>query len=257
MTATLPAVTENLPPLYRELTPLTADHHAGYGLSTNQNYAFASGTNSFPLAIDEFAAAQRHYPILFTTGQDPMPAALVSVEQCKNPYIDNQGAWKAAAYVPAYVRRYPFMLVRAKAHNNDFALCFDTQSDKVSSTSEETFFATDGQPTKTTKSIMEFCIAYEKSIEMTRRTCREIAELGLFTDPSIKVSKGASTLELKGFRTIDEARVRDLDVDTVARLTKNGTLGAIYAHLFSLAALGQLEQLSSMLTSIQDQSKVH
>ena len=257
MSIALPSVTDNLPPLYESLTPLTAEHHGSFGLAEKQDYGFAAKSNSFPLAIDEFAAAQRHYPILFTTGDSPMPAALVSVEQGKNPYVGNDGTWKTAAYVPAYLRRYPFMLVRAKSHNNDFALCFDKESEKVSDVAANTFFATDGQPTKTTKSIMDFCVNYEKSIDTTRRTCRELAELDILADPAIKISRGSQTLELKGFRIVDEQRLRALPAETIARLTTSGVMGAIYAHLFSLAALGQLEELSTALTRIDGQSNVH
>ena len=114
MSIPLPSVTENLPPLYQALTPLTAEHHGNLGLAERQDYSFAANSNSFPLAIDEFAAAQRQYPILFTTGSSPMPAALLSVEPGTNPYVGSDGTWKSAAYVPAYLRRYPFMLVRAK-----------------------------------------------------------------------------------------------------------------------------------------------
>ncbi len=257
MTEPLPAVTDNLPPLYQALTPLTAEHHASFGLAEKQDYGFAANSNSFPLAIDEFAAAQRHYPIFFTMGKTPMPAALVSVEQGRNPYVDDSGTWKTTTYVPAYLRRYPFMLVRAKAHNNDFALCFDMKSEMVVDASSNTFFAADGQPTKVTKSIMDFCVSYEKSIDTTRQTCRELAELDLLVDPSIKISKGANTLELKGFRIIDEQRLRSLPAETIAKLTANGVMGAIYAHLFSLSALGQLEELSFALNKIEDRSNVH
>ncbi len=257
MTVELPSVTENLPPLYKALTPLTAEHHGSFGLAEQQDYGFAAQSNSFPLAIDEFAAAQRHYPILFTTGDSPMPAVLVSVEQGRNPYVDDNGAWKNSAYVPAYIRRYPFMLVRAKSNNNDFALCFDNESAKVSDVATNTFFATDGQPTKTTKSIMDFCVNYEKSIDTTRRTCRELAELDILADPAIKISRGTQTLELKGFRIVDEQKLRALPAETLARLTTSGVMGAIYAHLFSLAALGQLEELSSALSKIDGKSNIH
>ena len=253
MTQQLPTISGSLPPLYKEVAPLTSEHHEDFGLSQQTTYGFAAQTNSFPLAIDEFAAAQRHYPILFTKTETPMPAALVSVEAGQNPYICEDGTWKMSTYVPAYVRRYPFLLIRAQANNNDYALCFDTTADHVGQTKTNGFFA-DGEATQVTKSIMDFCVAYEKSIESTRRTCREIAKLELFTDPSIKITKAGKTVELKGLQIVDEKKLRELPAGKLAELATSGILSAIYAHLFSLAAIGQLEGISTAIERLEPQN---
>lgn len=252
----LPEITKNLPPLYNKLAPLTSEHHAKLGLKPGYNYSFAANTNSFPLAVEEFAAAQRHYPILFTVGDKPMPAVLLSVRAGHNPYVTSDGQWKAETYVPAYVRRYPFLLVRAKADQSDFALCFDTSASHVGETDKHGFFAS-GSATQLTDSIMEFCVSYEKGIDKTRRVCAELAELDLFAEPSIKLSKKGHSVELKGLQVVSEEKLRALPDETLGKLARSGVLAAVYAHLFSLSSLGYLEGMASSLDQLDTSQKAN
>ena len=254
MSEMLPTITDKLPPLYRQLVPLTPEHHGEYGLGTATDYHFAAGISSFPLAFEEFPAAQRHYPILFTDTEQPMPAALLSVEAGNNPYVDANGSWKQGAYVPAYVRRFPFMLIRARANDDDFALCVDPTAYLFGEFFERKLFV-NSEATPFTNSIMEFCVAYERSVAQTRQICSELKALDLFTEPSIKVSRGGNSVALQGLQIIDEQKLRALPEDKLAALVRNGAMGGIYAHLYSLSALGQLEGLPSTLEKISSARK--
>ena len=249
MTEMLPTITENLPPLYRKLVPLTAEHHGQHGLSSFTDYHFAAGASSFPLGFEEFAAAQRHYPILFTDGELPMPAVLLSVESGRNPYVDRDGQWTQGAYVPAYVRRFPFTLIRARAGDDEFALCVDPMAELFGYGFERRLFQS-GKATDLTDRIMEFCVAYERSIAQTRAVCAELKALDLFTEPSIKISRDGKSLALKGLKIIDEVKLRALPDATLARLARSGVIGSISAHLFSLASISQLQGLRGALERI-------
>ncbi|MEM9030712.1 MAG: SapC family protein [Pseudomonadota bacterium] len=248
---TIPAIEKNLPPCYRKLIPLVPDQHALLGVCGNSDYTFAATTNSFPLAVDEFAAAQKHYPILFTVGEHPMPAALVSLQDRVNPYVDAMGHWLNSAYVPAYVRRFPFMLLRAQAGKSDFALCIDPTAQNVGDDYERKLFA-DGEPTPFAKSILDFCVAYQKALDTTRRIGTKLRALDLFTEPTIKVSHASRRIQLTGFQVVDEQRLRQLPDDRLADLARSGLLGSVYAHLFSLSALGRLEGLSATFGTLAD-----
>jgi hypothetical protein len=242
--ATMSAIMGNLPPLYKNPVPLTNEQHDKLRLDTSSGYDFASQASSVPLVVDEFAVAQRHYPILFTNSRLPMPAALLSIQSGQNPYVSAQGEWKPSAYVPAYVRRYPFLLIRAKANKDNFSLCFDAEAQQISTQGGKTFFA-GGRPTDMTKSVMEFCMSYEKNLEATRNACEQIVAHDLFASPSIKLSSGRKRVQLKGFKIVDETKLRKLSAVKLGKLAKSGVLAAIYAHLFSLGLLGQSENIGS------------
>lgn len=250
MTDKIAGISRGLPPLYQEVVPLAPEHHDALGMKVGVGYDFAMNTNSFAIAIEEFSAVQQNYPILFTDTETPMPAAFMSINGDTNPYVQADGTWRSDCYIPAYVRRYPFLLIRANRDSDDFALCFERDAPHLDGNSESKFF--DGkESTKLTKSILEFCVDYEKSLDKTRHICEQLTKLDLFTTPMIKLSKGGKSVRLKGFKTIDEKKLRELPEATLANLVTSGVMAAIYAHLFSLSNIGRLEGLNDSLDQIQ------
>lgn len=250
MASTNASISKGLPPLYNEVVPLAPENHLDLGMKSGIGYDFALNTNSFAIAIEEFSAVQQHYPILFTDTSTPMPAAFMSIEGDTNPYVQPDGTWRSDCYIPAYVRRYPFLLIRANKDSDDFALCFEQGAPHFGKDAEGKFFDGEGS-TKLTKSILEFCVDYEKSLDKTRHICERLSDLELFTNPVIKLSKGGKSVQLKGFKTVDEQKLRKLPTDDLANLVASGVMAAIYAHLFSLRNIGQLEGLSNSLEKIQ------
>lgn len=252
MLSDLPALTDGLPSLYREVVPLTPERHRGLALRSDTGYGFAGRSHTLPITIDEFAAVQRDYPILFTTGERPAPAALLGLDPKANPYVDGNGRWKDGAYVPAYVRRYPFLLIRHSRDSDNFVLCVDRTAPHVagsSATGANTLFDDKGA-TKLTEQIMQFCVGYEQGIERTRAFGDELQRLDLLVTPTIRLSKGGRSVDLNGFRAVSEERLAKLDDATLARLARSGSLSAIHAHLFSMQTLGQLEQLGLSIDTL-------
>lgn len=250
--ANLPAITEGLPPLYKAIVPLSPNVHGDIGFSAQSAYAFAADAPTVPLTVDEFAAAQRDYPIVFTRGDNPMPVALMSLDGSRNPNVDAEGGWAAGAYVPAYIRRYPFLLVRQAEGNPNFSLCFDEASAAFDAgQAEASALFKDGKPTPLTTSVLEFCTTYERSQEKTSGFGQRLSELGLFTETSVRVSMNGKTLEIKGFKVISEARLRELDADVLVELVGKGWMGAIYAHLLSLGSFGELGDAEQVLAALK------
>lgn len=74
----------------------------------------------------EFEAASREYPIGFVDeGEAVYPAAVVGVRRGLNLFVGADGAWRGA-YIPAYLRCYPFLL--AQTPPDTFPLCLDDAS---------------------------------------------------------------------------------------------------------------------------------
>jgi hypothetical protein len=40
-----------------------------------------------------------------------------------NSFVGDSGQWRSNTYVPAFIRRYPFVL--AQSDNDEFKVCFD------------------------------------------------------------------------------------------------------------------------------------
>ena len=119
------AKTVKLPLLYKELTPISHTRHENYGVADRRSFEFARDLAFVPLTMDEFPQAQRDYPIVFTAQGPTVPVALLGSQASGNQFVEEDGSWRKGAYVPGYLRRYPFQMVREKEGSNRFVFCAD------------------------------------------------------------------------------------------------------------------------------------
>ena len=116
---------QQLPLFYQALEPLSSETHAAFKMQQLTHAKFLVGQHAIPITVDEFALVQRRLPIVFTEGDDPVPLALMGLNEGVNVYVDDEGKWREGIYVPAFMRRYPFLLARLTQDAEELSLCFD------------------------------------------------------------------------------------------------------------------------------------
>jgi hypothetical protein len=230
-----------LPLFYKSVVPLSSETHADFGLKPRENLAFTSTTHAIPVTVDEFAMCQRSFPIVFGLGDTAAPLALVGLQEGRNLYVDATGQWEPTAYVPAFVRRYPFMLARLSPETTDLSLCFDDTSGQLAAGDGDALFA-DGVVTETTKNVLGFCEQFEQAVLRTRNFMEDLEKLNLLMDGEVTINREglAEPAVYRGFRMVDEAKLQNLRGDQARKLVQNGMMGLLYAHLFSLALISPL-----------------
>lgn len=243
--ATNPAAANQqaLPIFYKSLAPLSSQIHPNHKIRARATHPEAHTTHAVPLTVDEFVSAQRNYPIVFGIGENPAPLALLGLSEGANMFVDAEGNWRANAYIPAYVRRYPFMLAKLTPQTEELTLCFDDASDLVAEGDFEGAALFEGdQPSEQTKAILEFCEQFEQAVGRTRMFVEELQKLDLLIDGEVTIQQPgmAQPAVYRGFRMISEEKLRELRGDQVRKMVQNGMMGIIYAHLFSLANVRDL-----------------
>jgi len=223
---------DSLPMFYTAPRPLDKVRDAKMAISRPTHFNFASHTNAVPLLVDEFPMAAAYYPIVFAAGPLPIPAAVVGLKNDSNLFIDSNGRWQDAAYLPAYVRRYPFILMD-DPENKQFVLCIDDSTEMLSETGEYALFE-DDEPSAFTKSAMEFCAAMRQQGDATDEFVNALKEYDILmpNDAQIDTRDGAK-LQLSGFLVIDPRKFDALSDDTLLRWRERGWLGLVYAQLLS------------------------
>ncbi|MCX7167100.1 MAG: SapC family protein [Rhodocyclales bacterium] len=223
---------------YERVVALNDNIHARLKVRPATSFAYAARTNSVPVVASEFFEAAREYPIIFARGENgPVPAALLGLREAENLYVDSEGKWDAR-YVPAFVRRYPF--VPGKGAQGELLVCIDEASQCFGTEEGEALFA-DGKPTAQLEHAMKFLSEFHQSATATELMGRRLQELGLLRQAdSVAQLIDGSQFRLNGLNVVDEAKLRALDRDTVQELFANGTLAVVYAHLMSLGNLGAL-----------------
>ncbi|MDB5699584.1 MAG: multidrug transporter [Alphaproteobacteria bacterium] len=231
-----------LPLLYQQLEPLSSGTHGAFKLRPAQAAPFLAQHHAIPLTIDEFITCQRFYPIVFSAGDNPVPLALMGLNEGVNVFVDDEGKPRTEIYIPAYVRRYPFLLARLRPDAEELSLCFDPTSDVVGAYDEgEPLFEGD-KASETTNAILKFCEEFELSAQRTNAFMKELIDMDLLIDGevSIQPSDEQAPFIYRGFRIIAEEKIRELRGDELRKMNQNGMLPLIIAHLFSLPLIREL-----------------
>ncbi len=223
-----------LPLFFKNPTPLDMKRHAKAGLTPVQDLSFADSTNSILINAVEFFEAAKQYPIVFTQGENPLPAVIVGLEK-QNYFVDTKGQWKADSYLPAYVRKYPFVFMDMP-ERKEFLLCIDEAAPqfKENAGKDTLPLYKDGQPSDLTKNALEFCTAYHNHHQLTRRFCEDVKKHDLLTPTrsDAKLFNGRE-IHLGGFQAIDEKKLNALPEATILEFFKKGWLPLLYSALMS------------------------
>ena len=231
-----------LPLFYNQLEPLSSSAHGAWKARRMESAPFLAQTHAVPLTVEEFALAQRHFPIVFSVGENPVPLALMGLNEGVNVFVDDEGKLTSDVYVPAYVRRYPFMLARLRSDVDELSLCFDPTADAVGAFEEGEALFEDDQPSETTKQILGFCENFEQAGMQTGAFMKELADNKLLIDGEVSIQPEGSTQPFiyRGFQMISEDALKNLRGDVARKMIQSGLLPLIYAHLFSLSLIREV-----------------
>lgn len=228
----------NLPLFYKDLMPLNSRDHADWKVGVLEDAAFMADTHAVPVTTDEFIDAQRDFPIVFTVGDNPLPIALFGLNEGVNTFMGEDNKLNEVVYVPAYIRRYPYMLARLHPEAEDLSLCFDPTAGVVGKMDEGLALFQDGnQPTEYTQGVLDFCRRFEEAGQRTKSFMDELKKLDILMDGEIAITRADQPDKpfiYRGFQMVNEDKLRELPAATLEELNKNGMLIIIHAHLFSL-----------------------
>ncbi|KFG89620.1 SapC-like protein [Sphingobium herbicidovorans NBRC 16415] len=236
------APANNLPVFYNDLLPLNSVDHAAYRSRTVETAPFLTKQHAVPLTVDEFVAAQRFVPIIFSAGDEAVPLALMGLNEGVNTFLDDEGKLRGPAYVPAYVRRYPWMLAKLRPDSDELSLCFDPTSEAVGEFDEGQPLFEDSKPSELTQGVLKFCEDFEQAAARTGQFMKDLKELDLLMDGevAIQVPGNDQPFVYRGFRMVNEEKLRDMRGDQLRKISQNGMLPLIHAHLFSLQLIREV-----------------
>lgn len=233
----------SMPLFYSNPVPLDAKKHAKLSLKKNFGLGFTTSINAVPINMIEMPQICHYYPIAFSPDDNATPVALVGLRDNENLFVNAQGEWMEDAYIPAYIRRYPFIF--SELPNSDqLTLCVDMQENVVEENGEQRFFDDDGKGSALAQNALEFCKSYHAAAQQTLEFSRALAESGLLVDRRAEINvAGNRRISFSGFRIIDEQKLAELDDATFIDWRKKGYLPFLYAHLFSGAQWQRLTRL--------------
>ncbi len=234
------------PLFFRRLEILEAEKHHELRLSEAGDYAFARDSHMIPLNAVEFMAAARHYPILFNGDETSMPVILVGVRFAQNLFVEPDGHWTEGCYIPAFVRRYPFILLRdsrgvSRGEAPEVRLGVDTDAPMIARSGKGEALFDGGKPTEVMKRRGRFAGAFAREQSRTRRFVEACRQHDLLIDRAVDVELADHRhMAIKGFRIVDEDKLRRMPPEHMEEWWRNGWFALAVAHLVSLGNFGRL-----------------
>lgn len=230
--------------IYESAVPLSSEAHRDLSVKAEPDLRFAAGINSVPLVAAEFDRAGSDLPIVFAgEGEALFPVAVLGLDAGHNAFLDGDGRW-TAAYVPAFLRRYPFVFSRTETDGDDarFTLCIDDSYPGVNTEGRgERLFDADGARTQYLENILRFATEYQSQFETTQAFSQRLEALDLLEPSEATVTRpDGTTSSLTGFRTVNVEKLRTLADADALDLLRSGGLELCYRQAASLGNLSRI-----------------
>ncbi|MHA6205376.1 SapC family protein [Dyella soli] len=234
---------------YERPVPLNRTEHKDLRIKPIQSLKFAGTVHSVPLTGVEFPSAARDLPILFggETPETAGPMALLGLRQNENLFVNERGQWEQNVYIPAFVRRYPFVLAEKPPgqEGDDFTVFFDEGYEGFGADEGDRLFKEDGSETELLSNAVKFLGEYQQHIGRTQWFMSQLVKHNLLEPRNIRLEKDGKSINLTGLFVVSEDRLRELDEKTAKEFLHEGVFGWIYAHLLSLS---NIERVSARLS---------
>jgi hypothetical protein len=231
--------------LYQSPEPLDLNRHAKLGLRrTPTPFGFAAKQHFIPINILEFGPTSISYPIIFA-GETYTPLAVMGLKDGENIYLDAEGGYRVGYYIPAYLRRYPFVGAIDNAQQR-VVICVDRASDLLTEDAPDFPLFENGETTAVTKAYVEMCGQFDADRTRTESFVALLRDMDLFeskqttyTPRNADGSAGEAVL-ISEYFAVSETKLRELPAEKLIQLRDTGALSQIYAHLHSLFAWERL-----------------
>lgn len=226
------------PMFYRRPVVLSSLDHADWRIRP-AGLGFAAGSHSVPVVVGEFAAASRSYPLVFA-GADRVPVAVLGLQADNNRFVQDE-TWRSGSYVPAYVRRYPFVFVQTREPEG-YLLAIDADADMVVTQGEEgTALFEEGKPSELTRQALQFCDAFTREDQATRAFTAQLDAHGLLMERTATLTfPDGRKASMEGFHVVDPDKFAALSEATIVEWHRKGWLSLVYFHLASLGRFSDL-----------------
>lgn len=227
--------------LYRDVAPLDSVRDAELRIKPIPDFSFARELKDCVITVDEFAAACHSQPIVFTRGADGklFAAAVLALPDSSNVFIDPAtGNWRTGEYVPAFVRRYPFVPIMS---GEQLALGIDRAYPGLSTDEGERLFE-NGQPTAFTQGVLRFMAEFQAAWDRTLALVKALEVLGLLEPFQVMARHEEQQQVLGRLLRVSEAKFNALKDKDSLRLIRNSGLKLAVAQMLSLAQFEKLDR---------------
>ena len=229
--------------MYQSVEVITTVLHQQSAIKEVSSLAYAKELIHAPLTVAEFYESCKDYPILFVKDVDGIwsAIAMLGYKEKENLFIDAKGLWEKNRYIPAFIRRYPFVFA-TKPGTSELALAFDVtcKGDK-STNAERSFFDEEGKITPFLQGVVNFLTQFQNDAKATSEFIKQLEDWGLLEAKVANITTpSGEPFSVDGFYIINEDKLKHLSKKKQEELNAKNVIPLITAHLISLSNVQRL-----------------
>jgi len=164
--------------------------------------------------------------------------AMLGLRNRENLFVEEDGRWMAN-YIPAFVRRYPFVL--AQLGGDSLGVCVDEAYAGLSEQEGEPLFDEQGRNSPVLGNALEFLQRFQQEFARTEAFCQRLEQAGLLREMNAKADLAdGRSFTVNGLLVVDEPKLMALPDATALSLFRKGELHLVSMHLASLSNMQRL-----------------
>lgn len=229
--------------MYQNIEIITTVMHSKCGVKAIDSFSYAKELLHAPITIAEFYESCKDYPILFTKDTHGTWSAITMLgyRDKENIFIDKQGLWEKNRYIPAFIRRYPFIFA-TQPNTDELSLAFDvTCKEEKSIDMERRFFDDETKITPFLQGVLNFLTQFQNDAKATAEFIKQLEDWELLEAKTANiVTSTGETVTLDGFYIVNEEKLGHLSKKKKEELCSKKAIPLITAHLISLSNIQRL-----------------
>ncbi|MGB6328200.1 MAG: SapC family protein [Halarcobacter sp.] len=218
--------------MYKNIEILDKEKLKGFKFDEVNTILVAKSIGLIPLGFSEVWTAAHDCPVIINSLDRGEFTAFTGITTELNIYN------KENAYIPAFVRTYPFLSVDIKNEEGTFSsvISIDNNSQYVSKKKKENIFTKDKQLSENVNSKVETIRELNRQRDISRKIVQELKENDLLIKKDFKVKNNdIEKTFLEEFYIVDVKKLVNIEDSIIASWAKKGWMGIIDAHIKSLS----------------------
>jgi hypothetical protein len=229
--------------MYQDLEILNKINHKNNSVKEIKDFSYAKNLMNAPITITEFFEACKNYPILFTKDKDEnwFASIMLGYKENENIFVDDKGVWDKLHYVPAFVRRYPFIFVEQK-NNDELIVSLNKDSLIIDKKNESRkLFNDKGENTEFLNNVIGFLNQFYVDSIATKEFIKQLDEWELLEEKiATVITPNQEQFNINGLYIVNEEKLKHLSKKKKDEICNKNAIPLITAHLISLSNIQKL-----------------
>lgn len=229
--------------MYKNLEIVNKIAHKENSIKEVKDFSYAKNLTSAPITVTEFFEACKNYPILFAKDKnnDWFASVMLGFKENENIFVDNKGNWDKLHYVPAFVRRYPFVFVE---QNEQQQLLLGVEKEFLSIDKKDEkrkLFDDKDENTEFLNNVLNFLNQYQNDSIATKEFIKQLDEWELLEEKvATIINEKKEQFNINGFYIVNEEKLKHLSKKKKEEICNKNASPLITAHLISLSNIQKL-----------------